>query len=88
MNKNNELASLLGEVPALTQNAEGQLRGGFTAFKGDDGIELYNSDGACASNFHCNKNDVCSNNKYCFDNGECYNQDNTPAGGTTKPTGR
>ena len=43
MNKNNELTSLLGEVPALTQNAEGQLRGGFTAFKGDDGIELYNT---------------------------------------------
>lgn len=25
-----ELTSLLGEVPALTQDAEGQLRGGFS----------------------------------------------------------
>lgn len=98
MNKNNELTSLLGEVPALTQNAEGQLRGGFTAFKGDDGIAVQNNDTGCSSNEDCHDNGSCSDNHNCHHNTNCSHdtdcsyQKNQPqkpgGGGPLGPTGK
>lgn len=57
-----ELTSLLGEVPALTQDAEGQLRGGFSVIATQDGITSMN-------------NEICVNNNVCVGNKECYNND-------------
>lgn len=98
MNKNNEFTSLLGEVPALTQDAEGQLRGGFAVFGGNDGIATYNNDGFCDSNTGCYNNNTCNNNSYCSGNDVCSNQKNfppqpgsnggCPIGPTGKPNGK
>lgn len=64
MNKNNEFTSLLGEVPALTQDAEGQLRGGFAVLSlGDDDIS--------ENNGVCTGNRICIGNKKCNGNGTC-----------------
>lgn len=77
--KKNNFVSILGEVPALTQNAEGQLRGGFAVFTGDDGIALYNN-GTCSGNTNCDRNSTCVNNTNCYGDGNCHDQVNSPTG--------
>lgn len=59
-----ELTSLLGEVTALTQDAEGQLRGGFSVIATQDGI-------TSMDNGICENNGVCVGNKECYNNGRC-----------------
>ncbi len=86
MKKDNVFTSLLGEVPALTQDAEGLLKGGFAAFFGDDGIALCNNDSGCNDNTNCSGNTNCEHNYYCRGNENCYYLNNTPDPG--KPTGK
>lgn len=87
MEKNKEFTSLLGEVPALTHDAEGQLRGGFTVFSGNDGIELCNNDEYCDNNTGCDNNQICNNNTYCSGNGTCSDQKNFPPSSGGRPIG-
>lgn len=66
MNKEKEFTSLLGEVPALTQDAEGQLKGGFAVVTLSDnarGINKYNK--------ICEDNGTCIGNETCIGNGSC-----------------
>ena len=90
MKKDNVFTSLLGEVPALTQDAEGLLKGGFAAFFGDDNIALCNNDSGCFNNTNCSGNTNCENNYYCSGNENCYYLSSSPTrpGGPGKPTGK
>ena len=90
MKKDNVFTSLLGEVPALTQDAEGLLKGGFAAFFGDDDIALCNNDSGCFNNTNCSGNTNCENNYYCSGNENCYYLSSSPTrhGGPGKPTGK
>ena len=90
MKKDNEFTSLLGEVPTLTQDAEGLLKGGFATFFGDDGIALCNNNSRCLDNTNCIDNTNCEHNYYCCGNENCYGDSNTPTkpGGPGKPTGK
>ena len=90
MKKDNVFTSLLGEVPALTQDAEGLLKGGFAAFFGDDDIALCNNDSGCFNNTNCSGNTNCENNYYCSGNVNCYYLSSSPTrpGGPGTPTGK
>lgn len=66
MEKNKEFTSLLGEVPALTHDAEGQLRGGFAVLAPQiDARDTSRDNNICSNNKICVGNDVCANNDTC-----------------------
>lgn len=65
MNKNKEFTSLLREIPILTQDAEGHLRGGFAVMAlGDDDVS--DNNGVCYNNKVCIGNMKCSGNGTCI----------------------
>ena len=79
------LAEISLEISPLTENDEGQLRGGFAGLGVDDGImALQNT----YSNCKCN-NDGCENNacaNYICNNSECTNKNCTFVTTTTTTT--
>ena len=65
--KKADLSSLLNEVSALTQDAEGLLKGGFSVI--DTPIDTY-----ALANGVCSNNGTCYGNVICKDNTVCYNK--------------
>lgn len=88
--KNFNLNSLMGELPALQESAEGKLKGGFASFS----VSMLSADDGgnteCTGNENCSGNKVCSNNRRCYNNTGCKDEKNdfcTPPPTTTpKPT--
>lgn len=63
----NKFALLRLELPALEENKEGKLRGGFTMTRsGDSGVVANN-----CGNTQCNGNSTCKNNGKCYNNSNC-----------------
>lgn len=77
----NLLASLSLEIPALEENQEGQLRGGFGAF-GIVPTGNANSNNNCNCNCSCYGNGNCNCNCSCTTNSNCNSCTTTP---TTTP---
>ncbi|GEM_PF-7122500 len=84
MRRINDLNSLMGELSALQESAEGKLKGGFASFN----VSMFSSsDGSnteCLSNGNCSGNGTCKNNTNCFDNTKC--EGNTNGTCTPPPT--
>ena len=84
--KKNLFDLLEAGIPAMSADAEGQLRGGFTALMGGMGAINGESNDNCNCNCSCNGNGNCNCNCSCGSNKNC-NCDCTipPEGATPTP---
>lgn len=87
MSLKTKIFSLREELPALSENAEGELRGGFVAMRVFSANDSAGGDGNCSNNIRCSGNGNCSNNVGCYGNGTCKNVNNSictaPSGSST-----
>ena len=67
MKQNNKLFSICEEIPSLSFDVEGKLKGGFVVLEtSDEGLDD-------ETNMSCFNNNSCTRNEYCEHNGVCYN---------------
>lgn len=80
------ISTIKTDIPALSEDKEGKLLGGFAAFGvvGRSG----SGNGTCPNNDDCDNNTTCSNNfspRVCKNNGTCTNDCTRPVT-TPSPT--
>lgn len=66
------LNSLMGELPALQESAEGKLKGGFASINAASWETPVTNDVVCSGNTNCTGNAICSDNTGCHSNTKCY----------------